>query len=182
MKTMKLVIVDVQRTYSDYFSGSLVRLLRRASKLADECLVITDDTCVREESLVKGTESAFKQYGGFLRLCIDNGLDEELEECVEYLVSELPMSQIVPEDHPAIEQAERDWPILMDFLRLELGGQFPQIIANEEWVHGIPNSTLMRFDGAILCGGSLSECLAEVELAMKCLGLKTTVDRTLCYE
>jgi len=183
----KLVIVDVQRRFFDKclvdnHKANWLGRVRRAARKAEHCLVIVDETNgIADDALVTGTHNAQKQYGGFCRTAIDLGMQDQLHECIAFLAEQSFLGEAVMDDHPAATAAAERWPELVTNMQQEHGGQFFQAVAAEEWVQGLPNGLLSQWDGATIIGGARNQCLAEVELAMRCAGLETKIDESLCY-
>jgi len=58
--------------------------------------------------------------------------------------------------------------------KLEITNKLKELLKSEKYVHAIPNfdyNILKQFNGATIVGGSKTECLKEIQILMKAMGL-----------
>jgi hypothetical protein len=191
-KVMQLLIVDVQNTYLKYCQDLLVKIPQFAQNFSEVIYLFDNinnedfhsqvpDLWMQEEyqEFYDRWKVISKNYA-FFRGLMDAGIDEDDQELVKlaqflrkYNLNDA--REICP-DNPKIwktYQKEFKHSPLQNINFEDYGFYLP-----EDLITDLENS--LR-DGVVLVGGGRQECLKEVALLLRVLGIKFTIHEELTY-
>lgn len=194
-----IIVVDVQPFYHNYHSHltpKLVDLLNESSGdilyFYNGCEVGIEDKVPEvadyliehglDEDRADEIEFVEKSYAWF-RGWMDNGVDEDdLVKVANYMLrtNNSDSRDLEEEDYQRIFGNDED--LIEELIEMDDPLFIPEFDAGGDggrWMS--PQQLLRQYNGAILTGGGVNECLAEIRLLMEALGMRFRVDNRYTY-
>lgn len=190
-----LINVDIQPEYQSKFSFSIAKWINflnqsynRASNIIflyngyDTLGMISEDNYkiwLVENGLKEGVLDRCRFYDkgyAFFRYCMDSYVDED---AITNFVKFMYQNDV----RDSRDMTREMWAkYLREYRRTDRKEVYTLLKASGDCVH-VPDlmDFLKRYNGIVLTGGSINECLKEVEIALKALGKNYTVFTEFTY-